>query len=158
MAESTTARSSTSSDTGDSGVRSIDSGPSLKCPKSGPGSSKETKRWCTCRGPGSSTSNPNEEHPDEALKVSAGHLFCDACCEELSLKSTNITSHIQSLKHKLKKKKYQSIDLRLPVLLTSGAGTVNIWCTKRSGPFRFYWGTWGWHWACSSAIQWRSAC
>ena len=119
MAESTIAHSSTLSDTGDSGVRSSDSGLSpvvslldrLKRPKSPELARKRKvdvnpppKGKHTCHGTcvlGNSTSNPKnvspaqqvKEHPNEALKVSAGRLFCDTCHEELSLKSSSINSH-----------------------------------------------------------------
>ena len=39
------------------------------------------------------------EYPDESLTVSSGFLFCRACRERLSLKSSSLKNHINSKKH-----------------------------------------------------------
>ena len=40
-----------------------------------------------------------KKYPNESLVVSAGRLFCSACREEVSLKSSVISNHIRSAKH-----------------------------------------------------------
>ena len=45
-----------------------------------------------------------KKFPDEQLSVSAGKLFCKACREELSLKSSSLSNHLKSQKHKDGKK------------------------------------------------------
>ncbi len=66
------------------------------------------------RGVGSSepkTVSPCErvrEFPDECLTVTgkgAGKLFCNVCCEELSLRRNIVVNHIGSNKHKSGKEK-----------------------------------------------------
>jgi len=57
-----------------------------------------------------------KEHPEEELTVSNGKLFCRACREELSLKSTVVNNHIKSVKHtegkeKLKTKEKKERDI-----------------------------------------------
>ena len=41
------------------------------------------------------------------LKVSAGSLFCEACCEKLGLKKGTIQNHMRSQKHTDSKKKQE---------------------------------------------------
>ena len=53
-----------------------------------------------------------QEFPKEALKVSAGKLFCTACREELGLKRSTIMNHIRSKKHESSKKKLEKKELR----------------------------------------------
>lgn len=48
-----------------------------------------------------------KKFPDEQLSVSAGKLFCKACREELSLKSSSLTNHLKSQKHKDGKRRLQ---------------------------------------------------
>ena len=49
-----------------------------------------------------------KEHPEEELTVSNGKLFCRACREELSLKSTVVNNHIKSIKHTEGKEKLKT--------------------------------------------------
>ena len=56
------------------------------------------------------------KYPNEYLNVSHGKLFCIACREELSLKSSSLTNHLKSQKHKegkerLKRKKVRERDI-----------------------------------------------
>ena len=46
-----------------------------------------------------------KKFPNEQLSVSAGRLFCKACREELSLKSSSLMNHLKSQKHKDGKKR-----------------------------------------------------
>ena len=46
-----------------------------------------------------------KEFPNEQLSVSKGRLFCKACREELSLKSSSLMNHLKSQKHKDGKKR-----------------------------------------------------
>ena len=46
-----------------------------------------------------------KKFPNEQLSVSAGRLFCKACREELSLKSSSPMNHLKSQKHKDGKKR-----------------------------------------------------
>ena len=79
-----------------------------------------TKGKRTCRGQGTTATEPKgvtpaqrvREFADEALTVSSGRLFCSACREELSLKSSSIKSHVMSAKHQSKKKRRQSTEGR----------------------------------------------
>ena len=48
-----------------------------------------------------------KKFPDEQLSVSAGKLFCKACREELSLKSSSLSNHLKSQKHKDGKRRLQ---------------------------------------------------
>ena len=41
-----------------------------------------------------------KKFPDEQLSVSAGKLFCKVCREGLSLKSSSLSNHLKSQKHK----------------------------------------------------------
>ena len=74
----------------------------------------------TCRGHGGTASEPKgvspsqrvKENPDEALTLSNGKLFCSACREELSLKSSSIKSHVKSTKHQSKKQQLESTKSR----------------------------------------------
>ena len=57
-----------------------------------------------------------KKHPNESLVVSAGKLFCSACREEVSLKSSVIANHIKSAKHeagkeRLKRKETREADI-----------------------------------------------
>ncbi len=53
------------------------------------------------------------EFPTECLTVSGnGHLFCNACREEISLRKNIITSHISCKKHKTSKEKLAAKDAR----------------------------------------------
>ena len=52
------------------------------------------------------------EFPDEHFTKSAGKLFCNACREELSLKSSIIKNHIESSKHKLGKESLRKREAR----------------------------------------------
>ena len=73
-----------------------------------------------CRGHGGTASEPKgvspsqrvKENPDEALTLSNGKLFCSACREELSLKSSSIKSHVKSTKHQSKKQQLESTKSR----------------------------------------------
>ena len=56
------------------------------------------------------------KYPNESLSVSHGKLFCTACREELSLKSSSLTNHLKSQKHKegrerLKRKEARERDI-----------------------------------------------
>ena len=46
-----------------------------------------------------------KKYPNEQLDISAGKLFCKACREELSLKSSSVANHIKSAKHQEGKKR-----------------------------------------------------
>ena len=48
-----------------------------------------------------------KKFPDEQLSVSAGKLFCKACREELSLKSSSLSNHLKSQKHQDGKRRLQ---------------------------------------------------
>ena len=48
-----------------------------------------------------------KKFPKEQLSVSAGKLFCKACREELSLKSSSLSNHLKSQKHKDGKRRLQ---------------------------------------------------
>ena len=43
------------------------------------------------------------EYPKEPFTVASGKLFCQGCCEELSLKKSSMEYHIKSGKHEGKK-------------------------------------------------------
>jgi hypothetical protein len=45
------------------------------------------------------------QFPNEHLCVSNNKLFCSACREELSIKSSVVQNHVRSLKHTTSKKK-----------------------------------------------------
>ena len=40
-----------------------------------------------------------QQYPSEQLNISVGKLFCKACREELSLKSSSVANHVKSTKH-----------------------------------------------------------
>ena len=48
------------------------------------------------------------KYPNEQLNVSAGKLFCKACREELSLKSSSLSNHLKSQKNKDGKKRLEN--------------------------------------------------
>jgi len=48
-----------------------------------------------------------KKFPDEQLSVSAGKLFCKACREELSVKSSSLSNHLKSQKHQDGKRRLQ---------------------------------------------------
>ena len=48
-----------------------------------------------------------KKFPNEQLSVSAGKLFCKACREELSLKGSSLSNHMESQKHKDGKRRLQ---------------------------------------------------
>lgn len=52
-----------------------------------------------------SPSDRVRQYPDEPFEVSAGKFFCGACREEVSTKSSIISQHIKSAKHKISKEK-----------------------------------------------------
>ena len=74
----------------------------------------------TCRGSPASPSEPKsvspiqrvKENPDQSLSVSNGRLFCKACREELSLKSSSVKSHVRSTKHQERQSKRHSMELQ----------------------------------------------
>ena len=75
----------------------------------------------TCRGTGTgSASDPKsvspsqrvKENSDQSLTVSSGRLFCTACREELSLKSSSVKSHVRSTKHQERQSKRHSKELK----------------------------------------------
>ena len=41
-----------------------------------------------------------KQYPNEPFDISAGTLFCKACREELSLKSSSLSNHIKSTEHR----------------------------------------------------------
>ena len=49
-----------------------------------------------------------KQYPGEQLDISAGKLFCKACREELSLKSSSVANHVKSAKHVDGKKRLAS--------------------------------------------------
>lgn len=53
-----------------------------------------------------------KEYPGEELIISGGHLFCNACREELSLKASVVRSHVKSEKHVKGKKQLASKEAR----------------------------------------------
>ena len=55
--------------------------------------------------PGVHPSKRVHEYPGEHLKVSGGKLFCEACREILSVKSSTLANHMKSAKHLDGKKK-----------------------------------------------------
>ena len=48
-----------------------------------------------------------KKFPNEQLSISAGKLFCNACREELSLKSSSLSNHLKSQKHQDGKRRLQ---------------------------------------------------
>ena len=48
------------------------------------------------------------QHPDQCFSVSKNMLFCLACREELSVKSSVITGHVKSSKHKTGKSRLEA--------------------------------------------------
>ena len=75
------------------------------------------KRRCSARGSGSelktvTASERVKKHPNESLVVSAGKLFCSACREEVSLKSSVIANHIKSAKHEAGKERLKQKEAR----------------------------------------------
>uniref|UniRef100_A0A1X7U3D8 U1-type domain-containing protein n=1 Tax=Amphimedon queenslandica TaxID=400682 RepID=A0A1X7U3D8_AMPQE len=52
------------------------------------------------------------EYPHECFKVYSISLFCDACREPLSLKKSDIESHIKSKKHRNGKERLASKEKR----------------------------------------------
>ena len=92
----------------------------LKAPKPAEVSRKR-KTYCNTRGGkrrktrGSSSLAPEpksvqpqqrlKRYPNEQLDISAGKLFCKACREELSLKSSSLANHIKCVKHQEGKRK-----------------------------------------------------
>ena len=69
-----------------------------------------------------------KKYPNECLTVSHGKLFCLACREELSTKSSVIVNHIKSVKHNSGKnalKSKQNKDLELVEALKSYEGSEN---------------------------------
>ena len=44
-----------------------------------------------------------KEFPNESLTVSNKRLFCNACTEEVGLKSTVVRNHVHSNKHEMGK-------------------------------------------------------
>ena len=60
--------------------------------------------------------NRVKKYPNDSLSVSHGKLFCIACREELSLKSSSLVNHLKSQKHKdgkerLKRKEARERDI-----------------------------------------------
>lgn len=53
-----------------------------------------------------------KKYPNESLVVSAGRLFCSACREEVSLKSSVIANHVKSSKHKAGKARLEKKEAR----------------------------------------------
>ena len=53
-----------------------------------------------------------KKYPNESLVVSAGNLFCSACREEVSLKSSVVANHIKSAKHSASKERLQQKNAR----------------------------------------------
>ena len=52
------------------------------------------------------------KYPNDCLSVSNGKLFCSACREELSLKSSSLTNHLKSQKHKEGKERVKRKEAR----------------------------------------------
>ena len=49
-----------------------------------------------------------KEHPEEALTVSNGALFCNACREQLSTKSQVVKLHLKCAKHQKGKERLKT--------------------------------------------------
>ena len=74
-----------------------------------PGKRKKTRSSSSaCSDPkGVKPQDRLKKFPDEQLSVSAGKLFCKACREVLSLKSSSLSNHLKSQKHKDGKRRLQ---------------------------------------------------
>ena len=57
-----------------------------------------------------------KKFPKEQLSVSAGKLFCKACREELSLKSSSLSNHLKSQKIKMARDDYKRKRLASEIL------------------------------------------
>ena len=53
-----------------------------------------------------------KQYPGEKFDMSAGKLFCKACREKLSLKSSSVANHVKSAKHVDGKKRLASKQAR----------------------------------------------
>ena len=53
-----------------------------------------------------------KQYPNEPFDISAGKLFCKACREELSLKSSSLSNHIKSSKHRDGKVRLEKKEIR----------------------------------------------
>ena len=95
----------------------------LRCPKSSelarkrkidrnpPPSGKRRSRGQGKHDPKSVSPNQRvQQFPNEHLRVSNKRLFCTACREEISMKSSIIQSHIKSSKHQTGKKRLEGKD------------------------------------------------
>ena len=75
--------------------------------KANPPVSKKKCRTATGEPKSVSPSERVQKYPNESLVLSGGSLFCSACREEVSLKSSIIFNHIKSAKHKAGKERLQ---------------------------------------------------
>ena len=85
----------------------------LRC---NPGKRKTTKTSSNFDPKGVKPQDRVRKYPNDCLSVSNGKLFCSACREELSLKSSSLTNHLNSQKHKegkeqLKRKEARERDI-----------------------------------------------
>ena len=81
-----------------------------------PGKHKKTDSSTYSEPKGVKPQDRVRKYPKECLSVSHGKLFCIACREELSLKSSSLRNHLKSLKHKegkehLKRKEIRERDI-----------------------------------------------